>query len=49
VCPPFHLIDLVEVNLDGLGTVRVGGQGPGRVVNADRMGEVALFSDTQYE
>lgn len=43
VCPPLHLVDLVEVDFYALGAVRVGGQGPSRVVDADRMGEIALL------
>lgn len=42
VRPPLHLVDFVEVDLDGLGAVAVGGEGPGRVVDVDGMGEVAL-------
>lgn len=29
VCPPLHLVDLVEVDFDRLGVVRVGREGPG--------------------
>lgn len=43
VCPPLHLVDLVEVDFYALGAVGVGGQGPSRVVDADRMGEIALL------
>lgn len=40
--PPLHLVDLVEVNFDRLGSVRVGGERPGRVVDENSMGQVAL-------
>jgi hypothetical protein len=43
VCPPLHLVDLVEVDFYALGAVGVGGQGPSRVVDTDRMGEIALL------
>lgn len=42
VSPPFHLVDLVEVNFHRLGSVRVGRERPGRVVDENSMGEVAL-------
>lgn len=42
VSPPFHLVDLVEVDLDSLGTIRVGAQSPGGVINVDRVRKIAL-------
>lgn len=45
VRPPLHLVDLVEVDLDGLGggRGRGGGEGPGGVFDVDKVREVALF------
>ena len=42
VSPPLHLVDLVKVNLDSLGAIRVGAQSPGGVVNVDGVGKIAL-------
>lgn len=40
--PPLHLVDFVEVDLEGLGAVGSGFEGPCAVVDEDRVGEVAL-------
>lgn len=42
VWPPLHLVDLVEVDLDRLGTVAVGRERPGGVVDKDGVRELAL-------
>ena len=40
--PPLHLVDLVEVDLDVL-ACGCGAQGPGRIVDTDGVGELALI------
>lgn len=42
VCPPLHLVHLVEVNLDRLGAIAVRHEGPGRVFGVDFVGGFAL-------
>lgn len=43
VRPPLHLIDLVQMYVDGLGAAWRRGQCPGAVVGVDCVGEVALL------
>ena len=42
VRPPLHLVDLVQVDLDQLRPVRVGGQGPGRLPCLDGLRKLTL-------
>jgi len=42
VRPPFHLVDLVQVDLDGLGAVCIADESPGGVVWVDCMGQFSI-------
>jgi hypothetical protein len=42
VGPPLHLVRLVQVQLEDLGTGRGGGERPRRLINSDLVGEFAL-------
>jgi hypothetical protein len=42
VCPPLHLVDLLQVDLDRLGIVGRRRQGPGAVIGVHGVGEVTL-------
>ena len=41
--PPLHLVGLVEMDLDSLGTIGVAREGPGRVFDVDIVGGLALL------
>lgn len=44
--PPFHLVHLVEVNVDFLARRGGGGfQGPGGFINTDSVGEITLSTE----
>jgi hypothetical protein len=47
--PPFHLIDLIEVDRDFFsGRLGCRFQRPGRLVRVDGVGEVSLYPEKKY-